>query len=98
MVVGIDTQLTLVDHDTVGKCGAVHIGILGDVYPMVVNDIMVSLLGNELQAMGLHEPFVASLLVTMHHTIVIVDIGAKLSRYINLAEPMLTVVGSHLIG
>ena len=65
---------------------------------MVVNDITVSLLGNELQTMGLHKPLVAGLLVTVHHTIVIVDIGAKLGRSVNLTEPMLSVVGSHLIG
>ena len=55
----LGAQLALTGHDTIGDGRAVHIGILRNIYPMVVYGIRRCLLGGKLEAVGLYQPLVA---------------------------------------
>ena len=90
-------ELTLVDHDTVCQCRAIHISILRNVYPVVIHRIAGALLSGKFQTMWFHKPFMAHLFVATHQAIIIVNVRAGLCHFRNLYKPVLTVECRHLV-
>ena len=91
------THLALVDHNAVRQCRAVHISILRNVNPVVVNGVTGCFLCSKLQTMGLYEPLMASLFITMHQTVVVVNKRTGLGILGYFHKPVSAINRRHLM-
>ena len=64
---------------------------------MVVHGVTCPLGSDKLQSVGLRLPLAARLLVTSHHTVEVVDVCLGLHGFTQLAQPVVTVEGCHLV-
>ena len=64
---------------------------------MIIHRVACSLGSDKLQSVWLSEPLAACLLVASHHTVEVVDVCLGLHGLTQLAHPMATVEGRHLV-
>ena len=96
-IFGLRTHLALAGCYTLCEGRRIEKCIFGDVDPVIVGGIACTLGGYEFQAMGYREPFTTRLLVTTHHTVVIVHVCIGLHGLTQLAHPVAPVKRAHLV-
>ena len=91
------THLAFTGGYTLCEGRRIQEGILGDVDPVIVGGVVCPFDGDKLQTMGYREPFTTRLLVTPHHTVIIVHVCIGLHGLIQLAHPVAPVKRAHLV-
>ena len=90
-------QCSFASHHTVCECRAIHVGILRNVQPVVIDRIVCPLDGSKLQPVRLHEPLVAYLSFTAEEAVIVVNIRTCLRVLGQFAEPVQPVKCCHLV-
>ena len=81
----------------IGECAAVEVAVLGQVEPVVIDGVTLSLGAREHETVRHRLPLMAHLLVATIHAVVVVDVTSAHSGIAHLASPSPSVGSGHLV-